>query len=163
MLAAKVTPPGGESEDEFTSRIELALERIRPHLEKRPLLVSSKGVGRILNHILGGTGRMNVANGEIVEFAVYQQKADSSSHDLHDLLTPRERQALQLAAEGHSNPAIAARLSISPRTAEMHRALASKNSAGGPPPHGSKVRIVIAARAYNPKPNSRENRFQNGT
>ena len=77
MLAAKVTPPGGESEDEFTQRIELALERIRPYLEKRPLLVSSKGVGRVLNHILGGTGRMNVANGEIVEFAVYQKQGES--------------------------------------------------------------------------------------
>ena len=77
MLAAKVTPPGGESEDEFTRRIELALERIRPQLEKRPLLVSSKGVGRILNQILGGTGRMNVANGEIVEFAVYQKQGES--------------------------------------------------------------------------------------
>jgi DNA-binding NarL/FixJ family response regulator len=42
--------------------------------------------------------------------------------DPHDLLTPRERQALQLTAEGHSNAEIAARLSISPRTAEMHRA-----------------------------------------
>jgi DNA-binding NarL/FixJ family response regulator len=42
--------------------------------------------------------------------------------DPHDLLTPRERQALQLAAEGHSNAETAARLSISPRTAEMHRA-----------------------------------------
>ena len=81
LLAAKVTPPGGESEGEFTARIELALDRIRPHLEKRPLLVSSKGVGRILNQILGGTGRMNVANGEIVEFTVFQNAA-SGAHRL---------------------------------------------------------------------------------
>jgi probable phosphoglycerate mutase len=70
MLAAKVTPPGGESEEEFTARISLALDQLRPHLERRPLLVSSKGVGRILNGLLGGTGRMQVGNGEIVEFAV---------------------------------------------------------------------------------------------
>ena len=41
--------------------------------------------------------------------------------DLHDMLTPRERQVLQLAAEGRSCSEIAVRLSISPRTAEMHR------------------------------------------
>ncbi len=55
-------------------------------------------------------------------FEAYQQKAAAAAPDPHDLLTPRERQALQLAAEGHSNAAIAERLSISPRTAEMHRA-----------------------------------------
>jgi 2,3-bisphosphoglycerate-dependent phosphoglycerate mutase len=70
MLAAGVTPPGGESEDQFRARTALALDHLRPHLERRPLLVSSKGVGRVLNGLLGGQGRMNVGNGEIVEFAV---------------------------------------------------------------------------------------------
>jgi probable phosphoglycerate mutase len=70
LLAARVTPPGGESEDEFTVRIGQALERLRPHLPRRALVVSSKGVGRVLNGLLGGTGRMQVGNGEIVEFAV---------------------------------------------------------------------------------------------
>jgi 2,3-bisphosphoglycerate-dependent phosphoglycerate mutase len=70
MLAAGVTPPGGESEDQFRARVALALENLRPHLERRPLLVSSKGVGRVLNGLLGGQGRMNVGNGEIVEFNV---------------------------------------------------------------------------------------------
>lgn len=37
-------------------------------------------------------------------------------------LTEREREVLQLAAEGNSNPQIADRLSISPRTVETHRA-----------------------------------------
>ena len=48
----------------------MALEQLRPQLERRPLLVSSKGVGRVLNGLLGGSGRMQVGNGEIVEFAV---------------------------------------------------------------------------------------------
>jgi probable phosphoglycerate mutase len=78
MLAARVTPPGGESEDEFTQRISLALEHLRPYLDRRPLLVSSKGVGRVLNGLLGGSGRMQVGNGEIVEFSV--QKHHGQSH-----------------------------------------------------------------------------------
>jgi probable phosphoglycerate mutase len=70
LLAARVTPPGGESEDDFQKRVSVALDNLRPHLDRRPLLVSSKGVGRVLNGILGGQGRMQVGNGEIVEFAV---------------------------------------------------------------------------------------------
>ena len=41
-----------------------------PARARRPLLVSSKGVGRVLNGLLGGQGRMQVGNGEIVEFSV---------------------------------------------------------------------------------------------
>jgi len=37
-------------------------------------------------------------------------------------LTPRQREVLQLVAEGHSAKEIAVRLHISPRTAEFHRA-----------------------------------------
>lgn len=70
QLAARVTPPGGESEEEFMARVGLALEALRPYLDRRPLLVSSKGVGRVMNVLLGGEGRMQVGNGEIVEFAV---------------------------------------------------------------------------------------------
>jgi len=70
LLAAKVTPPGGESEEDFTKRVSMALDNLRPHLDRRPLLVSSKGVGRVLNGLLGGQGRMTVGNGEIVEFGV---------------------------------------------------------------------------------------------
>ena len=73
LLAARMTPPGGESEDEFDTRVQAALEKIAPYLERRPLLVSSKGVGRVMNQLLGGQGRMQVGNGEIVEFAVSPQ------------------------------------------------------------------------------------------
>jgi probable phosphoglycerate mutase len=78
MLASKVTPPGGESEDQFNARVALALEHLRPHLDRRPLLVSSKGVGRILNGLLGGQDRMTIGNGEIVEFAVAPHSGETS-------------------------------------------------------------------------------------
>ncbi len=42
--------------------------------------------------------------------------------DLYSLLTNREREVLQLVAEGYTGQEIAKRLSISPRTAEQHRA-----------------------------------------
>jgi two-component system, NarL family, response regulator NreC len=52
----------------------------------------------------------------------YMQKSQETSFDPHDALTDREREVLQLAAEGFNNPDVAARLSISPRTVETHRA-----------------------------------------
>jgi DNA-binding NarL/FixJ family response regulator len=55
--------------------------------------------------------------------AMYLEKAQSSNTlDIYETLTSREREVLQLAAEGHTTPEIAARLFISPRTVETHRA-----------------------------------------
>jgi DNA-binding NarL/FixJ family response regulator len=58
------------------------------------------------------------------EFAIeaYISKAQATHVDSYDTLTSREREVLQLAAEGQTNTAIADQLSISPRTAEVHRA-----------------------------------------
>ena len=52
----------------------------------------------------------------------YVQQAQTGTLDVYDTLTNREREVLQLAAEGASNGQIAEKLSISPRTVEVHRA-----------------------------------------
>ena len=46
----------------------------------------------------------------------------STAENAADLLTPREREVLQLVAEGNTNSAIASALSISVKTVEKHRA-----------------------------------------
>ena len=52
----------------------------------------------------------------------YIEQSKSGPFDPHETLTPRQREVLQLAAEGKTNADIAARLTISPRTVENHRA-----------------------------------------
>jgi DNA-binding NarL/FixJ family response regulator len=62
----------------------------------------------------------SLSNRAIEVYAQAQHLA--SSPDPFEALTSREREVLQLAAEGHNNPKIGARLHISPRTVEIHRA-----------------------------------------
>lgn len=52
----------------------------------------------------------------------YLERSSSTPLDTFDTLTRRELEVLQLAAQGMSAPEIAARLTISPRTVEVHRA-----------------------------------------
>jgi DNA-binding NarL/FixJ family response regulator len=52
----------------------------------------------------------------------WMARAAHATRDPYETLTGREREIVQLVAEGHSSTAIARRLSISARTAEAHRA-----------------------------------------
>ena len=52
---------------------------------------------------------------------IYIDKIESGSLDPYQTLTGRERELLQLRAEGYTNKEIADLLSISPRTVEQHR------------------------------------------
>jgi two-component system response regulator NreC len=59
----------------------------------------------------------------VTEIAInaYIEHSKTAQFDPHDTLTPRQREVLQLAAEGKTNAEIAAHLKISPRTVENHR------------------------------------------
>ena len=52
---------------------------------------------------------------------LYLSSGDASEDDPYLTLTPREREVLHLAVEGSTAAQIARRLSISPRTVEVHR------------------------------------------
>lgn len=70
------------------------------------------------------------------------ESADTSlqSFQLNNKLTPREREVLQLVAEGLSNNEVGKRLFISPRTVEIHRAAMMKKL-------GLKTHIALVAYA----------------
>lgn len=65
---ARRTPPGGESDAAFTHRVAEAVRTIKQQLALRPLLVGSKGVGRVLGELIGLPERLELGNGEIWEF-----------------------------------------------------------------------------------------------
>lgn len=50
------------------------------------------------------------------------RRATTGPHDLYQTLTEREREIMQLTVECHGSKGIGARLGISPRTVEAHRA-----------------------------------------
>ena len=57
----------------------------------------------------------------LIEGYIGRQPAAPAVIDSFDTLTAREREVLQLAAEGHTNSQIAKMLSISPKTVKAHR------------------------------------------
>jgi probable phosphoglycerate mutase len=72
-LEARMTPPGGESDDEFIDRVAHAVRRIKTHLHERPLLVASKGIARVMGELIGVPHRLELGNGVITEFDFAQQ------------------------------------------------------------------------------------------
>lgn len=67
-LLAGHTPPGGESNADFTQRIAAAARGLGPLLARRPLLVGSKGVARVMGELCGLPDRVDMDNGEMCRF-----------------------------------------------------------------------------------------------
>ena len=76
---------------------------------------------RAIHEVLGGGRYLSPPLSEQA-IEMYVEKAAGVQLDPYDTLSARERQVLHLAAEGHTSPEIAARLYISTRTVETHRA-----------------------------------------
>ena len=51
-----------------------------------------------------------------------QSESKTEAMIIHERLSPREREILQLVVEGHTNQGVAQVLSVSPKTVERHRA-----------------------------------------
>jgi DNA-binding NarL/FixJ family response regulator len=69
-----------------------------------------------------GETYLSPAISRIVLHEFLAQPADSTPSSAFDELSPREREVLQLVAEGHTNTAIAQAMNLSVKTVEKHRA-----------------------------------------
>jgi len=72
--------------------------------------------------IMAGNSFFSPAVARVMLDDYVRHLAERGIPDRFDSLTERERETLQLVAEGHSNKAIAELLGISPATVETHRA-----------------------------------------
>ena len=81
--------------------------------EELPLAIRFASQGRVY---------MSPAISDSVLTNLMMTQPEEIPESLGDLLTPREREVLQLIAEGYTNSAIAEALTISVKTVEKHRA-----------------------------------------
>jgi len=150
--------------DEGT-RAALALRRQRPqagilllsnHIEPRTALrllqEHPRGFGYLLkdrvldvDDMLAAAGQIGRGGSVIDPEVVRQLLRRQRNHDPLQHLTPRELEVLALIAEGRSNPAVAAKLSITVKTVERHVAgIFQKLSLSPARDDDRRVRAVLA-------------------
>lgn len=81
---------------------------------------SSAEIVRAIHMVAAGTPYLSPPFAERAIDA-YMSRTGETPADPYESLTPREREVLQLTAEGHNNATVADYLGISLRTAETHR------------------------------------------
>jgi two-component system response regulator NreC len=77
---------------------------------------------RAFSAVAAGKSFFSPAVAKVMLDDYVQRLADKGIEDRYELLSEREREILQLVAEGHSSKGVAELLSISPATVETHRA-----------------------------------------
>jgi DNA-binding NarL/FixJ family response regulator len=85
-------------------------------------VLKDASAGQLVHAVREVVGGRRFLSAPLTERAIaaYVEKAQAAL-DPYETLTTREREVLQLAAEGYANADVATRLSLSPRTVEMHR------------------------------------------
>ena len=123
---------GGSADDEYREAIDrLGRTRIRTELARAHLLygeylrrenrrVDARGQLRTAHEMFVAIGMEAFADRARGELQASGEKVRRRTVDTRDDLTAQERQIARLARDGLSNPEIAARLFLSPRTVEWH-------------------------------------------
>ncbi len=83
---------------------------------------SASDIVHAVREVLGGRRYLSPPLSERAIEIYIQQASNETELDPYEKLTSREREVLYLVARGHHASDIAEQLSISPRTAEVHRA-----------------------------------------
>ena len=105
------------------------------------LAESAEGLGYLLKDRVADVAEFTSAVRRVAEggsaldpLVVSELVGRRRRNDAMELLSPREREVMELMAEGRSNHAIGRRLFISPRAVEKHVTRSSRSSACRPPP-----------------------------
>ena len=85
-------------------------------------LAHEPNLSRAIRRVAGGAYYLSAPFSRFGVETWLRRSKGADAGDLLETLTVREREVLRLVAEGYSSAQIAGRLSISPRTAESHRA-----------------------------------------